>query len=602
MRYSLPLFALLATATLSIAPAAEVQATPAHTWTHADGRKIVAGINSASATSVTLLLPNGKLGTVDLGKLSEEDRVYVATWLKNNAPPKGFGKADQTIEIVTLKGQMKYDRPTFTVYPGKKIKLILRNADDMHHNLVICKPAKDKGLSVAMEAWKLGADGFAKDWVPKHPSLLFAGKMADPQSTATLYFTAPKKTGSYPYVCTLPGHAQVMNGTMIVSKEVNPLSELTFTTYKGSWNKLPDWSTLKPSATDHVASGKVELGVTKDKENFGLVFNAKLNAPTDGEYAFTIGSDDGSRLLIDGNTVIDHDGIHGNSNKSGKVKLKAGTHDFELQYFEKSGQESLYVGWKAPGMKKEQALSKGGNPGRGGNSPAGNLLVAEDEARIYRNFIAGAGSRGIGVGYPGGLNLAFNANTMDVALWWRGDFIDAARHWNGRGQGHQPPAGDSIANGTGGSPFGILTTSDQAWPTQHLRKDNERPPQSEGGYVFKGYRLSGPARIPTFRYAFGALQVEDTPAPAGNSESADAGFARTLKLTGRPVANLYFRAASGSIEDAGGGKFLIGDQLVMTFKSATPPVLRDANGKKELLIPIKFEGTTATIQQTITWQ
>ncbi|MCP5114228.1 MAG: hypothetical protein GY953_25645 [bacterium] len=52
---------------------------------------------------------------------------------KNNAPPKGFGKADQTIEIVTLKGQMKYDRPTFTVYPGKKIKLVLRNADDMHH-------------------------------------------------------------------------------------------------------------------------------------------------------------------------------------------------------------------------------------------------------------------------------------------------------------------------------------------------------------------------------------------------------------------------------------------------------------------------------------
>ena len=97
---------------------------------------------------------------------------------------------------------MKYNKPVITVYPGKKIKLILRNNDDMHHNLAITKRGKGKDLKVAQEAWKLGAEGFAKHWIPDHPDLLFSTKMADPHSSATLYFTAPKKTGKYPN-CTI---------------------------------------------------------------------------------------------------------------------------------------------------------------------------------------------------------------------------------------------------------------------------------------------------------------------------------------------------------------------------------------------------------------
>ena len=70
----------------------------------------------------------------------------------------------------------------------------------------------------------------------------------------------------------------------------------------------------------------------------------------------------------------------------------------------------------------------------------------EGEASIYRNFINGAGPRAIGVGYHEGVNLAFDANNMRLAMIWQGDFIDGARHWNGRGQGYQPPAGDAVVN------------------------------------------------------------------------------------------------------------------------------------------------------------
>ncbi|MFP6892941.1 MAG: hypothetical protein VCA18_04270, partial [Opitutales bacterium] len=47
-----------------------------------------------------------------------------------NPPPSGFGKVDHVIEIETLRGRMRYDQERFTVGPGSKVKLVLRNNDD----------------------------------------------------------------------------------------------------------------------------------------------------------------------------------------------------------------------------------------------------------------------------------------------------------------------------------------------------------------------------------------------------------------------------------------------------------------------------------------
>lgn len=65
--------------------------------------------------------------------------------------------------------------------------------------------------------------------------------------------------------------------------------------------------------------------------------------------------------------------------------------------------------------------------------------MPDREPIIYRNFIEGAGARAIGVGYPEKVNLAFDANSLRVAMIWQGAFIDAARHWRDRGVGYQPP-------------------------------------------------------------------------------------------------------------------------------------------------------------------
>ena len=44
-----------------------------------------------------------------------------------------------------------------------KVKLPLKNNDDMPHNLVLCRPIRpDVGAEVARKAWDLGGEGIAK--------------------------------------------------------------------------------------------------------------------------------------------------------------------------------------------------------------------------------------------------------------------------------------------------------------------------------------------------------------------------------------------------------------------------------------------------------
>jgi len=67
------------------------------------------------------------------------------------------------------------------------------------------------------------------------------------------------------------------------------------------------------------------------EEYFGLSFEGWIQVPTTGIYRFTIASDDGSSLTIDGRTVVDHDGYHGLTRKSGSIALDAGRHTFRLR-------------------------------------------------------------------------------------------------------------------------------------------------------------------------------------------------------------------------------------------------------------------------------
>lgn len=89
-------------------------------------------------------------------------------------------------------------------------------------------------------------------------------------------------------------------------------------------------------------------------EQFGLIFNGFIQIPAEGIYTFTIYSNDGSRLLIDGLEVVENDGWHGAQAKSGQIALQAGLHTLRLSYFQAGGGKALKAFIEGPGMEKHR--------------------------------------------------------------------------------------------------------------------------------------------------------------------------------------------------------------------------------------------------------
>jgi len=225
-----------------------------------------------------------------------------------------------------------------------------------------------------------------------------------------------------------------------------------------------------------------------------------------------------------------------------------------------------------------------------GLSSSSKELIPTEEAIIYRNFIAGAGSRAIGVGYPEGVHLAFDANDLRIALIWQGAFIDASRHWNGRGQGYQPPAGENVKQLPPSISIAALSSADAAWPTLEGKKGPGPKFLARAmGHQFKGYRLT-PDQRPTFLYEIDGLKVEDFPNPSETATSVS--LKRTLTISGSPKSNTFFRLAVGSIT-RDGDKFDLGEGLTLHVADAESlsATVRESGGSQELLVPIIKEKT-----------
>ena len=93
-------------------------------------------------------------------------------------------------------------------------------------------------------------------------------------------------------------------------------------------------------------------------QNYTAQYNGILTIQTAGTYTFKLTSDDGSRLLIDDVVVIDNDGPHPPTAVKGSVNLAAGSHKFDLRYFQLGGGTDLELTWTGPGFS-ETALGPG---------------------------------------------------------------------------------------------------------------------------------------------------------------------------------------------------------------------------------------------------
>ena len=129
--------------------------------------------------------------------------------------PAGAGR---TVEI-TGGDDMKYSLTSIEAKPGETLHIVLKSTGSipkiaMAHNFV--------ALKAGVDAAKFSQDAMTArdtDYVPaaRKADVLASTALAGPGETVEVTFKVPAKAGTYPYLCTFPGHfAAGMRGDLTV--------------------------------------------------------------------------------------------------------------------------------------------------------------------------------------------------------------------------------------------------------------------------------------------------------------------------------------------------------------------------------------------------
>jgi len=95
------------------------------------------------------------------------------------------------------------------------------------------------------------------------------------------------------------------------------------------------------------------------QNSFFARFRGHINVPLNGTYTFFVRSDDGSMLFVNGNNVVNNDGVHQEMEEAkGDIKLETGIADVVIDFFAGQGKNGLIVEWKGPGMERQRLSDK----------------------------------------------------------------------------------------------------------------------------------------------------------------------------------------------------------------------------------------------------
>jgi hypothetical protein len=117
---------------------------------------------------------------------------------------------------------------------------------------------------------------------------------------------------------------------------------IDFEYYEGAWEVLPDFSSLTPKKSGKADT--VSLTPRLREEDYGLRYKGYVKIDKDKVYTFYTKSDDGSKLYIGDEEVVDNDGLHGAELQKGSIALKAGFHPIRIDFFQHKGDEFLEAG------------------------------------------------------------------------------------------------------------------------------------------------------------------------------------------------------------------------------------------------------------------
>lgn len=351
------------------------------------------------------------------------------------------------------------------------------------------------------------------------------------------------------------------------------LLDIRYSIYKGRYDAEPAYKTLPPEAQG--SSVILSSNVSTISNEFLIRYTGTIRIKEPGEYNFNLNTSGGRGLMRIKDQVVIPIG-RPNSRGAGKVTLAAGDFPFELFYskFLDFAKPSLGLAIAGPGIR--EYLISDANVAQ--SDPVNPILIHAPVNIILRSFVdidTFRVTHAVNVGSAQQVHYTYDMDKGTIVQLWRGDFLDATPMWHSRGDGSSRATGMVLQFGKPMPALQALPSAQTAWSAD----------TTGSGYRPKGYILDDSDR-PTFRYIIFNTMVNDVTRvlPAGH------GIHREISLQGQ-VPNLYLRLAQVSnIEAVSEGLYLVNDRsyyLQFDDPANSKPVIREANGRKEILLPVQ---------------
>ncbi|MFM9911878.1 MAG: family 16 glycoside hydrolase [Chitinophagaceae bacterium] len=371
-------------------------------------------------------------------------------------------------------------------------------------------------------------------------------------------------------------HGTVAFRNIVVSnfnKKKPSIGTVHYSLYKGNFKTEPDYKSLKSIAQNSIPYLTSNIN-DLPKNEFLLRYNGTIHIEEAGEYQFSLAASGGNGSIRISNTIVVP---FEEGNNKGNIALPAGDIPFQVIY-------SKYVDWvkssliatiKGPGIR-EFMISNEINPVSNDADP---VLINASENTILRSFMdIPNGKRvvhAVNVGTPQKIHYTYDMDNGAIVQVWRGNFLDATPMWHSRGDGSSRPAGVIQYLGDLGATIQKLAAVNDPWSSD----------TTGSGFRTKGYILDDRDR-PTFKYMIYGALISD----ASTVLESRQGIQRAITVT-QGSDNLYIRLAQADkIEDRSNGLYIINHKsfyIKVDDSGGAIPFIREQNGRKELLVPIK---------------
>lgn len=353
------------------------------------------------------------------------------------------------------------------------------------------------------------------------------------------------------------------------------LLNLKYAIYKGKYDAEQNYKNVPPEAQENTVI--LSSNVNTIPNEFLIRYTGTIRVKESGEYNFNLNTaGGGGSMKINDQVVIPL----GKSRARGKVMLTAGDHPFELIYskFLDFAKPALGLAVAGPGIR-EYIVS---DANVASNDPVDPILVNAPVNTILRSFAdidTVRVTHAVNVGSAEQVHYTYDMDKGMIVQLWRGGFLDATPMWHSRGDGSSRPLGMVQRFGKPMLAIETLSSPNAEWSAD----------TTGSGFRPKGYILDKNDQ-PTFRYLIYNTTINDQIRVLQNAQ----GIRREISIQ-NPAANLFVRLAeANNIETVSDGLYLLNDKsyyLRIDDAGSAKPVIRNANGHKELIIPAQSKIT-----------